>query len=127
MKMNNKGQSLVLFVLMIPVLLLVFWGVYTVGRISLLQQELDSINDLVIDYGIDKMAEPDTSDKLRKIIIKNKDDIDKIEININDSRIKIILEDTVDTRVSLLNHVFTVRSVYTGYIDGEQKVIERDK
>ena len=51
--LNNRGQSLVLFVITLPVLLIVLVIVIDVGRVISLKQELNSISELVLDYGLD--------------------------------------------------------------------------
>ena len=127
--MNNKGQSLISFVLIVPIVLMILFMVYDIGNMVLLREQLDNINYLTIDYGLDKINDSDLDNKLRKIIIKNKDDIDKIEININDGKIKILLEDKVNNKLSLINKfkVLNVKSSYVGYIDNEKRVIRKDK
>ena len=76
--MNNKGQSLISFVLIIPVILLILFMVYDIGNMILLRLELDNINYLVIDYGLDKLDDTELNFKLNEMIKKNKDDIDVI-------------------------------------------------
>lgn len=122
---NNKGQSLVMFVLIVPILFLIMLLVFDVGKMILLKQELDDINYLAIDYGLDNQDE----DKIRELIIKNKDDIDTIDINIQDNKIYVILVDSIDVTISLLNdiNIFEIKSSYVGYIDNDRKIIERNK
>lgn len=123
--MNNKGQSLVLFVLIIPILLLVIIGVYDIGKMSLLKSELDDINNIAIDYGLDNMDSTSIENDIRALIIKNKSDIDNVEIVIEDDKIYIKLEDTIN--VKLFSKLFNVKSSYVGYIDDDKKVIERNR
>jgi len=47
--MNNKGQSLILFVLLFPIIFLILVLVYDIGNMILLKLELDNINKLVMD------------------------------------------------------------------------------
>ena len=48
--MNNKGQSLVLFVVVLPITLMILVLVYDVGRMSLLKNELNYILCVVTRY-----------------------------------------------------------------------------
>lgn len=122
--MNNKGQSLVTFVLLIPIIFLILFMVYDIGSMVLLKIELNNINYLVTDYGVDKLDNTDINDKLRDIINKNKNDIDNIEINISDNKLNIVLEDTLDNRISLIRKFkIKIRSSYTGYIEDDKKRI----
>lgn len=127
--MNNKGQSLISFVLIVPIILLILFMVYDIGNMVLLKEQLDNINYLVIDYGLDKLDDTNLSDKLNEMINKNKDDIDKIEININDGEIRIMLEDKIENKLSLINKfdVLNIKSNYVGYIQDNKKIIRKDK
>ena len=127
--MNNKGQSLISFVLIVPIILLILFMVYDIGNMVLLKGQLDNINYLVIDYGLDNLDDVDLNNKLTEMINKNKDDIDKIEININDGEIKILLEDKIENKLSLINKfdVLDIKSNYVGYIQDNKKIIRKDK
>lgn len=124
--MNNKGQSLVTFVLVIPIIFLIFMMIYDIGNMVLLKNELDNINNIALDYGLDNINEENIKDKIETLIIKNKNDINSISINIEDNKIYITLEDSVNTKISFGN-IFNVKSSYVGYIDNDKKIIERNK
>ena len=123
--LNNKGQSLVMFVLILPIIFLILLFVVDIGKMILLRQELDDINYLAIDYGLDNQNEV----KIREIITKNRSDIDNIDINIINDKIYIILEDSIDNSISLFDdiEVFKIKSSYVGYIDNNKRIIERNK
>ncbi len=127
--MNNKGQSLISFVLIIPVILLILFMVYDIGNMILLRLELDNINYLVIDYGLDKLDDTELNFKLNEMIKKNKDDIDIISVSISEGKIKISLEDRLDNKLSLINKfkTFNVKSNYIGYRENDKKIIRKDK
>jgi len=127
--MNSKGQSLISFVLIIPIILMILFMVYDIGSMVLLREKLDNINYVVIDYGLDELDDLELDQKLNEIIKKNKDDIDVINISISDGKIKIILEDRLDNKLSLINKfkVFNVKSNYIGYMENDKKIIRKDK
>ena len=127
--MNNRGQSLISFVLIIPIILMILFMVYDIGNMVLLKEKLDNINYLAINYGLDKLTLDDIDNKLNDLIKKNKDDIDKTFISINDNKIEIVLEDKIENKLSLINKfkIFNVRSKYVGYIENDKKVIRKDK
>lgn len=122
--MNNKGQSLVTFVLLIPVIILILFMVYDIGSMVLLKIELNNINYLVTDYGVDKMDEMNIQDKLREMINKNKSDIDDIDISVKENKLYITLEDTLDNKISLIRKFkVKIKSSYVGYIEEDKKKI----
>ena len=125
--MNNKGQSLVLFVILIPILFMILFMVYEVGRMALLKHELNDINYLVIDCVLDKTINENNTDDIKELINKNKSDIDNIEVKIEDEKIYVTLEDSINTKVSLIksSQIFKVKSSYVGYMKEDKKAIER--
>ena len=125
--MNNKGQSLVLFIVVLPITLMILVLVYDVGRMSLLKNELNNINYMVIDSILsDKNV---TDDDIRDLIIKNKSDIDKINIQHDDDKLHISLIAKGDSILPVLNNlkIYRIKSSYVGYVEDDKHVIERDK
>lgn len=127
--MNNKGQSLVTFVLILPILFLILFMVYEIGRMSLIKNQLDGINYIAMDYGIDKIEDSDVKEQLEQLIKKNKDDIDNIIIDINDNKLYITLSSRYSNNITLFkkNNLLRVRSSYVGYLDGDKKIIKENK
>ena len=134
--LNNRGQSLILFVIVLPVLLLILVLVIDIGRVISLKQELNNISEIVLDYGIDYLNnEMDNNidsissieNKLIEIIELNKDDIDEIDVRIDNNKINILLSDSVDGIFSSILDIdmFDIKSSYVGYMDNNKKRIER--
>ena len=124
---NNRGQSLVTFVLLLlPISFLILLMVYEVGRMYLIKNELNSINYLAMDYGLDNLSDSDIQDKLKVFILKNKEDIDNIIINVEDEKIRIVLSDryTGVTNIFKNSEILMIRSNYIGYIDNNKKIIK---
>ena len=122
--MNNKGQSLVTFVLLIPIVFLILFMIYDIGSMVLFKIELNNINYLVVDYGVDKLDNSDIDIKLREMILKNKSDIDNVEIKIDDDKLNIVLEDTLDNKISLIRKFkIKIKSSYIGYMENDKKKI----
>ena len=127
--MNNKGQSLVTFVILIPIMFMIMFMVYEVGRMALLKHELNDISYLVIDCGLDKIDDENLVDDIKELINKNKNDIDSVSVKVEDKKIYVMLEDSINTKVSLLKNgnTFRVKTSYVGYLQEDKKVIERDR
>ena len=85
--LNNKGQSLVLFVLIVPILFLILVLVFDVGNALIEKQELDNISYLTIEYGLEHMDEFSIETKMKNIVTKNNNKIENINIVINDDKI----------------------------------------
>jgi len=102
--------------------------VYDIGAMVLLKNELDDINYLALDYGIDHLDDDNIDSELKELIIKNKKDIN-ININIDNEKIYIVLSDKISNKLSLINKLdtFLIKSSYVGYMEDGKKVIKKDK
>ena len=125
--LNNKGQSLILFVIMLPVLLLIFVLVIDIGKVIILKQELDNISNIVLDYGLDNIDKINLDDELVSLVKLNNDEIDEIDIYMKDSKIYVKLNENVQGIFSQFIDIsiFNVKSSYVGYIEDNDKRIER--
>lgn len=125
--LNNKGQSLILFIVILPILLLILVLVIDVGRIIVLKQELDNINKIVLDYGLDNIDMDDLNNKMVELVKLNNNEIDDININLVEDKLYIELNmDTGGMLSGLVDiSIFDIKSSYVGYIKDEKKIIER--
>ena len=114
-KLNNKGQSLVMFVVILPVIIMILMMVVDIGKMVNLKSELDNISD------------DDIQDKIRKLIYKNKLGIDEVKIEIDDGEVDITLVDGIDLILLKESNILRVRSSYRGIISDEKKIIERNR
>ena len=116
--LNNKGQSLVLFVIILPILFLILILVIDIGRLITLKNELNNINNIVLDYGLDNLEMVDLENKLIDVINLNKDDIDNIDVTVDGDKIYINMNEKLDA-------IFDIKISYIGYMDNGKKRIER--
>ena len=126
MKFNNKGQVLVMFVLLIPIFLLVLVLVVDISNLFIKKNELNNINYLVIDNVLDN----ELSDLgIKDLIIKNDKDIIINSVSINDNIVEISLEKEYNGIFSHLvnKDIYTIESNYKGYKENNKKIIERVK
>lgn len=125
--LNNKGQSLILFVLVLPILLLLLILVIDIGKIIVLKQELNNISEIVLDYGIDNINKENIEKELEELVNINKKEIDKINVYIEDNKIYIYLTEKSDGVLSSLINlpIFSVKTSFVGYMLGDEKRIER--
>lgn len=129
MRLNNKGQSLVMFIVLIPLLLIVLAMVVDIGNLVNTKIEINSVNKLAISYGIDNIDKDTVSDEVKDIINKNYKDIDDIKIDIKDKRITINLK---CYSKSIFGNIigtqgYLIESSYKGYMDNDKKRIEKVK
>ena len=58
-RLNNKGQSLVMFILIIPIFLLIMTLVYDVGNAIYEKNKLSNVSYMTIQYGLDNIESID--------------------------------------------------------------------
>ncbi len=62
--MNNRGQTLVLFLFLFPVLFLLFMAVYQIGTIELEKRKMEEVVETTVQYGIDHWGEEEIESKM---------------------------------------------------------------
>lgn len=123
---NNRGQSLVLFVLIIPIFILIIMAVIDIGKLTLLKDELNNINYMTLQYGLDNIDDENLDDKLENMIKKNDANVENISVEVSDEKIKISMEKSIDLIMLKNSNIFKVKSSYLGYLRDDKKIIERD-
>lgn len=91
LRLNNKGQSLVMFIILLPILLLILTLVYDVGNAIYEKDRLSNTNYMVVDYALDNIDSIDEDD-LNTLILENDNNLDDISIMIIDNSVDISLK-----------------------------------
>ena len=128
MRLNNKGQSLVMFIILIPVILLMFVFVYDVGSSIYEKNRLSNACNLAMEYGLDNMDSISEND-LIDLIRKNTNNVNNISVVIYNNEIKIKADKEINNifdGISGLN-IDNIYCEYYGKINNERKEIERVK
>lgn len=121
--MNNKGQTLVLFVLILPIIVFIMLLVIDVSNMFITKQELNNINKIVLNYGLDIIEEENIDRKLEELINKNIS-VNEHTIKIENGTIEIDLKKNIQGIVTK-KKIYEVKSTYKGYIEEDKKVISR--
>ena len=127
MILNNKGQSLVLFIIIIPIILGIMAIVIDIGNIIYENQELDNINRIVLDYGLDSISDRNIIDNMKNLAYINKDNID-VDIKFIDNEFYIESSYYVKGIFSNIFNIegYLVKSKYKGYIGDDNKNIIKE-
>ncbi len=124
-KLNNKGQSLVMFILILPVIILVLVLVVDVGNAIYIKNKLDNVNYLVMDYALDNKNSSNLSEEVITLVNKNMDGISFINIDNESDYIYISITKKISGIISDKVIVSEAVSKYKGYIKEDKKIIER--
>lgn len=127
-KLNNKGQSLVMFIIIIPIFCLILTLVYDVGSAIYEKNRLSNTSYMVIDYGLDNIDTVNES-WLIDIVMKNTNNLSYVSVIIKDNRIEIKLSKEIKGVIGKLFgfNLVEASSHYEGIIINGEKKIERIK
>lgn len=127
-RLNNKGQSLVMFIIFMPILLLMLTLVYDIGNGLYEKEKISNVNYMAVSYGLDNIDKVEEQD-LIDIIMKNTNNLDNISVNIENDTIDIKIDKDIKGIIGGTFNVslIEVRSEYTGKIIDGNKNIERIK
>lgn len=87
--MNNKGQVLVIFVIMLPILLILFTFVVDLGLLSIEKRNISNNTYDAVEYYLENQSNTEIENKIKNLLSKNINNIDNIEINNTDTYIEI--------------------------------------
>ena len=127
-KLNNKGQSLAIFVIFVPVFIMIGTFVVDVSFAKYNERRLDNLNKQVINYGL-KHIDEEPYDNMVDLIYQNDSDIDSYEININNETKEISVALSKSTKGffgSIVGkEIYNEKSSLKGYIKDDKKIIEK--
>lgn len=127
-RLNNKGQSLAIFVIFVPVFIMVGTYVVDVSFAKYNERRLDNLNKQVINYGL-KHIDEEPYDNMVDLIYQNDSDIDFYEININNETKEISVTLSKSTKGffgSIVGkEIYNEKSSLKGHIKDDKKIIEK--
>ena len=82
--MNNKGQVLVIFVIILPIFLMILGLIVDLGLFALEKRKIDNNIYDAVDYYLDNIDNVDIKEKTIKLLENNLDNVDIKIIDEND-------------------------------------------
>ncbi len=121
---NNKGQSLVLFILIIPILIGIMVIVIDCGKVFLCKNRQENVLTLALEYGLTE----EKNTVIEDILDKNFDDGEH-KVVWNGDKVSIVVHEKVNGVFSSLFgfSTFDVVSQYQGSVIEGKKRIEKVK
>ena len=121
--MNNKGQTLVIFVIVLPILLIMFTLIIDLG---FLYREKRNISNNVYDsveYYLENIEDIEVKNNVEKLLNKNIKNIEDIKIIENEEYVEIHLTKTRKSLYSIITHDTDINIKYKG-IKENKKIIK---
>ena len=113
--MNNKGQVLVLFVILLPIFLTILALVIDLGLLSIEKRNLDNNTYEAIEYYLEK----NDKEKTIKLLENNLNDV-KIDINDYDQYVTIIVKKDYKSLYTIISNNQEIKIVYKGIKDSKE-------
>lgn len=117
--MNNKGQSLFLFVLFIPIIILGLILIFDYSYITINKNKLNSIGYSSIKYLV---KDNKTTEEVEKIILLNDNNIKIIDITQNTVHLKYNIDPVFGTFINKNKYVLEIN--LTGYIENDKLIVK---
>lgn len=141
-KLNNKGQSLILFIIFLPILLGIMALVVDVGNALSKKSEQDNVIEYILNYGLENgevFFKNNDEYYYNEELVNWKDDLKiLLDYNLENSNNEIVLKDKeiiiksksyVEGIFSNILNIkgFKIESEYKGYIENDKKIIQKEK
>lgn len=127
-RQNEKGQTLVSFALILPILVMLFALVIDTGYTYLEEKQLKDGVLIGLKYGM-KHHEEDVKDQVRELIVENVDDISILNIYMEENQIKIQAKKpkkNIFTNM-FLNDSSELEVIYTAYLNEDEWKIVKER
>ena len=89
---NNKGQTLVTFIVFLPLLIIVMATVIDIGLMYYEKNKLDNLNIMTIEYALDNFDKND----INELVVKNDKMVIVKTLNNTDEKIEIVLTKDIE-------------------------------
>ena len=123
--MNDKGQSLVIFVILLPVILLLMAGIVDIGNFLVEKNRYENEVKSTINYGMKHLDEENIAQKLNDLLDSNIEG--KKQISIENETIKIKVNATTKSLFSdIIDFDYQIDISYIGYMDNDKIIIKKE-
>ena len=122
--MNNKGQSLIAFILLLPVIFLFITGLWEIGNLAYINSKNDFEVKSALKYGLKNIDDENINEKLITILDKNIDGAN--EVTVGDNEIIIRVSYKYKSIFSDLIKKNNMEYKYIGKKEKEKIIIEKE-
>ena len=112
--MNNKGQILVIFVIMLPIFLILLTFVIDLGLVSIEKRNISNNTYDCVEYYLNNKDDENIEDKIKSLLNKNINNIDNIKINNTDEYIEITVSKKHKSLYSVISNNYDIKITYKG-------------
>lgn len=123
--MNNKGQSLATFIIILPIIVLLIVLVLDYGLMSVEKRNITSDIKTSIKYGLNNLENSNNSNDIKELIYKNIDQnkIKKLDIDITNNSVSIDIIVKYDSIFKIINN--EIKLSYIGTIENNKIEVKK--
>ncbi len=123
--MNNKGQTLVIFIIMMPIILLIFTLVIDLGYVSKEKIKIDSTLRVIMRNVLEK--ETFSKEMIDDLIEKNELTYDDYKYSYENGLLKINITKNIKSILGKIinTDIYKIEIKLTGYIENDKIIIEK--
>ena len=120
---NKKGQTLILFVFLLPLIIGIMAFVVDIGLIMSKTTNLKEVTKLIIHEGIEKDL---TEEEIHNLFVKNKIDIDNLKLNVANKEIEVNNKIEINSIFGSIIGIkkYEIKVNLKGYINNNKIVID---
>lgn len=122
--MNNKGQSLVAFILLLPVIFVFVTGIWEIGNISYINSKTDEEIKSILKYGLKHIEEENVQEKITTLLDKNVEASKEIIVEEN----KIVIKTNYEYQNLYSKYIkpIEIKKTYIGKKENDKIIIEKE-
>jgi len=121
--MNNKGQSLVVFIIILPILLIILTLVIDFGFMYIEKRNIDNNCYDAVEYYFENMNTGDIDQKVNNLLNENIKNIDEILINDTNDYVEISVTKNRKSIYSIISNDTEIKITYKA-IKEDKKIIK---
>lgn len=118
--MNNKGQTLVIFVIVLPILLIMFTLIIDLGFLYIEKRNISNNVYDSVEYYLENIDDEEVKNDVEKLLNKNIKNIEDIKIKENEEYVEIYLTKTRKSLYSIITHDTKISVNYIGYKENKE-------
>lgn len=122
--MNNKGQTLVLFLFLLPIILIVSLSIYQVATMGLEKRKIEDSVNASVEYGINNIDNISLEEKIKEMIITENPSIKVENIIIDISNKQVTVTVTKEYIISFIIEQKLNVSYIGKLVNGKVEIIE---
>ena len=126
-KMNNKGQVLVAFILIMPIILLLTICIVDIGLESIEARRIDNTVRNSVKYGINNLDKKNVEATMKSLIMDNLKNIDDtiINVDVDNNYVKASVIVKYKGLINITNR--TIKSSYYANVNNEKIEINKER